>query len=432
MRSLEIYALGLFVCFAPAAAGQACEAADVLEPNDSCAAAASLASGSYPGLTLQGSAALGGVDEDHFLLTLSPGEQLAVDAFFSTAIGDIDLELFSDQSCTQLVDASYSLTDDEAVSYVNTGPSTASLVLVARGFGPGFDCNDYDLLVAVTPDPCATMLPDAAEDDDDCSTATPLFGGSLSGRNVRLGDPDWFSLTLEPEAEFSIEIAFQHAQADLDLRLYGACPTTGINPLASSESQVDTEAISFANHSATTIDLWIEVYVWSGSQGSCNDYQLVLELAGGEAATAVCFGDGSEGLACPCGNLGSAGEGCANSTGVGAVLSATGTDAFVNDDLVLHATGGPPGQPGMMVQGAALVPVPFRDGILCLGNPTERLEVVFLDSTGAGDSIGSIVQAGNVAGPGVTTYYQYWFRDPQLGVCGLGSNLTNALRVDWN
>jgi len=73
--------------------------------------------------------------------------------------------------------------------------------------------------------------------------------------------------------------------------------------------------------------------------------------------------------------------------------------------------------------------VPFKDGLICLGNPLLRIQIVLLDGAGAGSTTISIVTKGGVA-PGDTRYYQEWYRDP-TGACGLFSNLTNALIVDW-
>ncbi len=147
-----------------------------------------------------------------------------------------------------------------------------------------------------------------------------------------------------------------------------------------------------------------------------------------------CFGDGTDGTSCPCSNDTSPGaqEGCRNSQGHGAVLEVvSGGPVYALDDLVLGVSQARPGQPAVLVQGSSQVALAFKDGKLCAGFPTERMEVLLLDAVGQAVTTQSIVTEGNVPGPGATRYYQAWYRDPAVSVCGSGSNLTGGLVVDW-
>ncbi|MCA8980693.1 MAG: hypothetical protein H6831_09550 [Planctomycetes bacterium] len=143
--------------------------------------------------------------------------------------------------------------------------------------------------------------------------------------------------------------------------------------------------------------------------------------------------DDTDGGACPCGNTPAPGlpGGCVNSTGQGAVLAESGVASLTVRTLELSVTGARPSQPGMFVQGSTAVSVPFKDGRLCTGNPTERLEVAFTDAAGSAVSTSDIATEGNVPGGFPQRFYQYWYRDPQLSPCGTGSNFSNALEVTW-
>ncbi len=149
--------------------------------------------------------------------------------------------------------------------------------------------------------------------------------------------------------------------------------------------------------------------------------------------TVFCAGDGSAGASCPCGNASAPGadEGCAHSGGVGAALACDGSTTHAADDLVLSVTGARPAQPAMFVQGSTVTATPFRDGLLCAGNPTERLEVATTDGAGAASTTQSVVTNGAVPGPGRTRVYQAWFRDPAASPCGTGSNFSSAVLVRW-
>ena len=157
-------------------------------------------------------------------------------------------------------------------------------------------------------------------------------------------------------------------------------------------------------------------------------------VASSEPGSSYCSGDGS-GTACPCGNAGGAGEGCANDTGIGAVLSASGSASIASDDLVLSATNLTSG-PGLFFQGNNAVNSgngnPFGDGLRCAGGNVVRLEVRFAN-TGNGfttESTISIATRGGVSA-GQTRRYQYWYRDSGTSPCSSLFNLTNGYELTW-
>ncbi len=152
-------------------------------------------------------------------------------------------------------------------------------------------------------------------------------------------------------------------------------------------------------------------------------------FAGWPVGTPFCFGDGSSG-ACPCGNLASAGRGCANSTGVGAILEGFGTAVVVADTVVLTARNCPPAKVGIFLSGHTSVGgLPFGDGLRCLGGGLMRLGAVTSNAAGVATSNMSLSIREGLLG-GEQRHYQYWYRDP-IGPCGHGFSLTNALSVQW-
>jgi hypothetical protein len=94
----------------------------------------------------------------------------------------------------------------------------------------------------------------------------------------------------------------------------------------------------------------------------------------GGVATSYCFGDGT-GTACPCGNNGTSGHGCANSVfSSGALLSTTG-GAFstLADTVTLQANSVPANATCLFYQGTATNPgVVFGDGLRCTAGTIVR------------------------------------------------------------
>jgi len=149
----------------------------------------------------------------------------------------------------------------------------------------------------------------------------------------------------------------------------------------------------------------------------------------------LCAGDGTA-AACPCANPGGVGEGCANSFGFGALLSATGGAAVSADSLTLSAS--VPGTTTTMflqstqVQGAGQG-IAFGDGLRCVNGTILRL-----GSGGAAGGMAQYPRAGDppisvrgVVPSGATRYYQAWYRNAAAFCTPASFNLSNALQVDW-
>ena len=154
------------------------------------------------------------------------------------------------------------------------------------------------------------------------------------------------------------------------------------------------------------------------------------------APLAYCFGDGS-GAGCPCGNLGLAGNGCANSVNpAGANLSGSGSASIAADTLVLAGAGMPNGT-ALYFQGTTRqsggAGVAFGDGLRCSGGTIVRLWTV---TNKGGASLvpppggPSITVRGSVAGAGTRTY-QVWYRNAASFCTAATYNLTNGVEVQW-
>lgn len=412
---------------------------DALEPNDQCSTAVPLGAGAHTGLVVRPSS------YDYYTVQVPASETLTVTSTYGT-VGTLrtDLLIHEGTSCPGPVETGLGSNGAAQVEWVNDTGATVDVTLAVILGGAG-DCLQYDLDVSTAPFPCLDpLLEDGFEDNDDCVTATPMSAGSTLDLFVRTGDEDVFSLILA-DGE-TVDLHLTASDYLLEVHLFDeAAPScgdsTGGTALASAAMTPFGDLdLSFTNTSGSPLSLVVMVAVLPNGNpvGECTSYDMDIAVGGGSLATPFCFGDGSTDFGggavhCPCGNdsAGGAGEGCLHSQGVGAVLSASGTNVVANDDLVFQVAQARPNQPGMLVQGSTRIALPFKDGILCAGNPTRRVEVVSLNSAGAASTASSIVTEGAVQ-VGRTRHYQLWFRDPSLSVCGTGSNFTQGLTVLWH
>ncbi len=141
-------------------------------------------------------------------------------------------------------------------------------------------------------------------------------------------------------------------------------------------------------------------------------------------------------LGCPCGNIDETSpvyEGCANSTGSGSWLHATGTPSIAADDLELHLEGMPPHAPAIIYHAtnAHGSEQSFFDGLLCATSGVNYSWPIVADGSGRWDSAETTVSF--LSNAGVLAYasqLQCWYRDP-AGPCGSRSNTSNAILIDW-
>lgn len=152
-----------------------------------------------------------------------------------------------------------------------------------------------------------------------------------------------------------------------------------------------------------------------------------------------CAGDGSLATACPCGNAGASGNGCANArTTLGARLDAVATattDPLARVELL--ASGTPPNALILFV--ATTTPdtsgIALGDGVHCTGGTLVRLRartavqgVVRLGPSQGDASLATL----SGASLGTTWRYQALYRDASATFCTSATvNATNAQRVDW-
>ncbi len=160
------------------------------------------------------------------------------------------------------------------------------------------------------------------------------------------------------------------------------------------------------------------------------------QFAFANAGTPFCFGDGS-GAACPCGNFGAAGEGCANSGGLGCTLVALGHASFSADSLTFQASGAPAGKLCALVRGDSRhlggLGSPLASGLRCISGNIAFSQIIFTDAFGNASFLdwhgGPMGSAANP--PGMETTFQFWYKDQGGNPCGKVINTSNAWGVTY-
>ncbi len=148
-----------------------------------------------------------------------------------------------------------------------------------------------------------------------------------------------------------------------------------------------------------------------------------------------CSGDGSSG-ACPCGNTGGSGRGCANSATVGAGLYPSGSPNIAADTFNLLAFAMPSSTTCLFFQGTsgAATGSSFGDGLRCVSGSVVRLgtkTAVGGNATypEAGDQPISV--RGLIPLVGAVRTYQAWYRNAASFCTPSTFNTSSGVRVRW-
>ena len=340
-------------------------------------------------------------DPDYYKITVPAGDTLYVDLTFTHLLGDIDLRLL-DSSCNSTLATANTSTDDESLSWTNTGAWDVEVkwhVYLYSG-----TCNQYHMVASLVPPDCGSE--DIYEENDTCAQARPMGFGTYPGLLVQDVDPDFYSFPVNMGEALQIDVFFQHANGDIDLRLWDYC---GGSLIASSGTVGDHEYLAWNNHTLPSTTVFLEVYLHSGT---CNNYELSASITNVPPGTNHC-------VALP------------NSTGYPALMSGVGTRSIAANNLTLIAGPVPTYQFAIFYYGVNPIQIPFGNGYRCVGGAIYRLPVV--NSGGSGvlsfalDHTNLPFGGGIAAGTG--RYFQAWYRDPAAG--GAMFNLSDSYLVNF-
>ena len=205
-------------------------AEDAFEQNDSAAVAVDLGTGdqSLVGLTIDRP-----YDDDFFAWTAPADGMLTVDAIFSHALGDIDLQLWDNDG--YVIASSTSVSDNEQVSaFVNVGET---YIVRAYGYAGAMHSN-YDLVLDGP-----EITEDAFEQNDSFSAAADIGTDSRTLSNLTIDqafDDDYFAWTAPIDGTVTVNTSFSHSLGDIDLQLLDGNGQV----IALSDSVTDNEQVT--------------------------------------------------------------------------------------------------------------------------------------------------------------------------------------------
>lgn len=408
--------------------------ADPYEDNESCLTAASLTAGSYEDMTVSA------VDPDFFTVTVPDGMSLSLSETYDST-GEVDWRI-SAIGCSALL---FGLPDSDSLYWTNSTGAPVEVKLLASLQGVGtVGCSYYDFWLTVRPELCQLGLDDGFENNDDCSTATPIADGAYRNLVLMGLDKDHFAIHVRAGESISVR-SEGHNGSTGNLNLYLRNPASpycgqggGMSGglLASGATGSSWEDISWTNNTGADMDVDLEVRLHSQFSFHCTAYDLFVTGSGAADSAGSVFCSPME----------------PNSTGAPTRLAGTWWMG-AGSGLHLEVTSGPPGNIGyfLICDSPYETGVAISEGRLCFlpsasvfgrynvaGSQMNSVglfdasgvlqNVVGTSSQGSGfDVPNSIPPSGLPQIPaGSTWYFQVWHRE-----AAGASNFSNGLSVTF-
>lgn len=304
----------------------------------------------------------------------------------------------------------------------------------SSGSGPGGPGTiTIDVQGPPSNDDCSTPLvitgQSAVNYDSTIATNSPQGMGHIACSDV--GKDLWYEWVAPQDGTATVDTCFQSGM-DTAVKIFAGsgCPTNA--PIA-----CDDNGCGFQSTVTWPITAGSTYMIDVGSSGAAPGGvgSFVITLAGvPPSGTPYCFGDGT-GAACPCGNTGAPGSGCAHSAGGSGLLDATGSTSVTNDMLVLQGSGMTANSSALYFQGTTQQSVVFGDGLRCVGGSVVRLgtQVNSAGSSSYGGPAGDtpVSVRGLIPPGGGTRTYQVWYRNAATFCTSATFNLSNGLEINW-
>jgi hypothetical protein len=376
------------------------QAANASYVNDTCGTADQITLSSSCWGIIHGNQVSDADPVDHFRATLDIGHEARIRIRFDHPDGNIDVRLWN-SDCTVLLASSASTTDDELVTWINTGQTAVEVVCEVYLNGTGnvdFRIERCQKLVACNgPD-------DWEQNNDSCATPTVLPYVQYTYKNdrtIQVADDDYYEITIPAYGRLLLEIGTGSGPGDVDAALYEAA----CGALLQTSATMGVEILTLDNLTTTPRTVVVHVYL-VGSE-PCAIYSMLIS---GKAGSNFCTSS-------------------QNSTGGTPQISAWGSASVSTGGISLSACSLPFKVPGIFLYGPNPGSVPFGNGTLCVSGAIVRSPVFQsfksctswqLNYANQSSSIHPIVA-------GATYDFQLWYRDVAAG--GAGFNLTDAYRL---